>query len=73
MFFLKSCVEPSAKFKKSVCCENKKFKYKQFSEVLLQNHKLSLQKQSELLNMAFDNWKGDLEQVDDVCVIGIKI
>jgi ligand-binding sensor domain-containing protein/serine phosphatase RsbU (regulator of sigma subunit) len=53
--------------------KGKKFKYQQFSEVLLQNHKLSLQKQSELLNMAFDNWKGDLEQVDDVCVIGIKI
>jgi hypothetical protein len=29
--------------------------------------------QLENANKSFDSWKGDLEQVDDVCVIGIKI
>jgi hypothetical protein len=29
--------------------------------------------QKNKLNSAFENWKGNLEQVDDVCIIGIKI
>jgi hypothetical protein len=29
--------------------------------------------QKQKLDQIFENWKGDLEQVDDVCVIGIKI
>jgi hypothetical protein len=32
-----------------------------------------MQTQQQKLSDAFDNWKGDLEQVDDVCLIGIKI
>ncbi len=51
----------------------KKFKYKQFSDLLLKNNMLSQKLQAEIINKAFSNWKGDLEQVDDVCIIGIKI
>ena len=29
--------------------------------------------QKEYLNQFFENWKGNLEQVDDVCIIGIRI
>jgi hypothetical protein len=29
--------------------------------------------QSALLDREFESWKGDLEQIDDVCVIGLKI
>jgi hypothetical protein len=29
--------------------------------------------QKEILNNAFENWKGNLEQIDDVVVLGIKI
>jgi hypothetical protein len=29
--------------------------------------------QKQKLEDVFKNWKGDLEQVDDVCVIGVKI
>ncbi|MES2132566.1 MAG: tetratricopeptide repeat protein [Bacteroidota bacterium] len=53
--------------------KGKKFKYKQFSNLLLQNYRLSMQEQKDLLDKAFQNWRGDLEQVDDVCVIGIKL
>ena len=53
--------------------KGKKFKYKQFTELLLNNHSLPLNKQSILLQQQFTHWKGDLEQVDDVCVIGIRI
>jgi tetratricopeptide (TPR) repeat protein/serine phosphatase RsbU (regulator of sigma subunit) len=51
----------------------KKFKYKQFSEILLNNAHLSEPQQMEIINKKFDDWKGKLEQVDDVCVIGIKL
>jgi len=51
----------------------KKFKYKQFMELLQSIHNLPLKQQSELLAKKFDEWKGHLGQVDDVCVIGIKV
>lgn len=53
--------------------KGKKYKYKQFSDLLMTNHNLELNMQLENANKSFDSWKGNLEQVDDVCVIGIKI
>ena len=51
----------------------KKFKYKQFSDLLIKSSNLSQRQQAEIIEKAFLDWKGELEQVDDVCVIGIKI
>lgn len=53
--------------------KGKKFKYKPLNEMLLRNHQLNFDEQGKLLNDAFNDWKGDLEQVDDVCVVGIKL
>ncbi len=53
--------------------KGKKFKYKQFKDLLLQNNHLPIIEQSNILSKIFNEWKGNLEQVDDVCVIGIKI
>ena len=53
--------------------KGKKFKYKQLKEILIENNHLPLHEQKEKLMTVFEIWKGDLEQVDDVCVIGIKI
>jgi len=53
--------------------KGKKFKYKQLNEILINAFDKPLNEQSIRLQKTFDNWKGDLEQVDDVCVIGIKI
>lgn len=53
--------------------KGKKFKYKQLQDMLLEHCDLPLEQQKEKLNTAFEKWKGDLEQVDDVCVIGIRI
>jgi serine phosphatase RsbU (regulator of sigma subunit)/CHASE3 domain sensor protein len=51
----------------------KKFKYKAFQDLLIANaaHTMELQKRN--IDFAFENWKGDLEQVDDVCVIGVRV
>jgi len=51
--------------------KGKKFKYKPFKRLLLEINGLPMEKQREELNVSFEKWKGDLEQVDDVCVMGI--
>lgn len=53
--------------------KGKKFKDSQLKEKLLEicNHPLDQQK--IILEKTFEDWKGNLEQVDDVLVIGIKI
>lgn len=53
--------------------KGKKFKYQQLKELLLANTHLSMQEQRKLLDERIDGWKGNLEQVDDILVIGIKI
>ena len=52
--------------------KGKKFKYKQLNELLLSNSNQSLQLQKETFETSFQNWKGSLEQVDDVLIIGIQ-
>lgn len=51
----------------------KKFKYARLKESLVENSALTMTQQSEGLNSTFNTWKGELEQVDDVLVIGIRI
>lgn len=53
--------------------KGKKFKYKALNELLLANCSKEPQEQLRMLNQNFSDWRGDLEQVDDVCLIGIKI
>ncbi len=51
----------------------KKLKYKTFKEILLEIHHLSASEQQQILANRFTAWKGNLEQVDDVLVIGIRV
>ncbi|HEY9084264.1 MAG TPA: SpoIIE family protein phosphatase [Vicingaceae bacterium] len=51
----------------------KKFMSKQFKNFLISISKLSMSTQRELILEKFRDWKGDNEQVDDVCVIGVRI
>ncbi len=53
--------------------KGKKFKYKQLEQLLLENSSKTVEEQYANINSTFENWKGDLEQVDDVCVIGIRV
>ncbi len=53
--------------------KGKKFKYKQFEELLLSISQEPMEIQKQKLDDAIENWKGELEQVDDVTVIGIRI
>ncbi|MCE3228128.1 MAG: protein serine/threonine phosphatase [Bacteroidetes bacterium] len=53
--------------------KGKKFKYKQLQQILVESMNSSIDQQKEILDKKFSDWKGDLEQVDDVCVIGIQL
>jgi serine phosphatase RsbU (regulator of sigma subunit) len=53
--------------------KGKKFKYKQLSELMIGSDSNNLNQQKAELESKFNEWKGKLEQVDDVCIIGIKI
>jgi serine phosphatase RsbU (regulator of sigma subunit) len=52
--------------------EGKKFKYRRFRHLLLTIHKFPMDEQLQLLEERLDTWKGDLEQVDDILILGIK-
>lgn len=51
----------------------KKFKYSRFKELLLSIHQKTASEQGKEMALALNNWKGELEQLDDVCVMGLKI
>ena len=53
--------------------KGKKFKYKPLKKMLLDNSHLSMEEQKRILEKTLHSWKGNLEQVDDICVMGLKL
>lgn len=53
--------------------QGKKLKYKLFKETLHKHVSLPMTSQKQQLENFFDTWKGQHEQVDDVCVLGFCI
>jgi sigma-B regulation protein RsbU (phosphoserine phosphatase) len=53
--------------------KGKKFKYKQLQELLIANSSAPMSVQKEQLEKKFQEWRGNLEQVDDILLIGIRI
>ncbi len=53
--------------------KGKKFKAMAFRELLLSVQDKTMEEQKTSIGEAFETWKGNLEQIDDVCVIGVKI
>ena len=53
--------------------KGKKFKYKPLKQLLISIKDESMNNQLELITNHFNNWKGSFEQVDDVCIIGVRI
>lgn len=53
--------------------KGKKYKYKPFKETLSKAKKLPINQQKAFLKETYLSWKGDLEQTDDILVIGIQI
>ena len=53
--------------------KGKKFKAKAFRELLLSIQDKDMETQHKILDETFEAWRGSLEQIDDVCVIGVRI
>ncbi|MBK9283418.1 MAG: tetratricopeptide repeat protein [Sphingobacteriaceae bacterium] len=51
----------------------KKFKYKQLLKLIQEIAEKPLNEQNDILLKTFKNWQGSLEQVDDICLAGVKI
>lgn len=49
---------------------DKKFRYKPFRELIFEHKDQNLE---SVLIKTHENWKGNLEQVDDICVVGINL
>lgn len=51
----------------------KKFKWKQLQKVLLAHSNQAMPEQKEKIGEVLHNWKSNLEQIDDICLIGIRV
>ncbi len=52
--------------------KGKKFMYKPFKRLLLKNAQLPLEKQQQILSEILEEWMGNISQVDDICVMGLR-
>ncbi len=53
--------------------KGKKFKTAALKNLLLTIHSLSMDEQQNEILKTFNNWKGSTDQIDDVCIIGIRV
>jgi serine phosphatase RsbU (regulator of sigma subunit) len=53
--------------------KGKKFKYKQLQQLLISIHNRPPEEQKAILDTTIEKWKGSLEQVDDILVMGVCV
>lgn len=53
--------------------KGKKYKLHKFRELILSIQEYDMDKQNDMIRNAFEKWKGNLEQVDDICVAGLRV
>jgi serine phosphatase RsbU (regulator of sigma subunit) len=53
--------------------KGKKFKYRKLQELLITLCRKPAAEQREQLDRTLEEWKGDLEQVDDILIVGIRV
>lgn len=51
----------------------KKYKAKNLKRLLLDHADKTMEQQLSVISETFEEWRGSLEQLDDVCVIGVRI
>jgi serine phosphatase RsbU (regulator of sigma subunit) len=50
----------------------KKFKSRRLKKLLLSIQAESMEDQGKLIEAAFESWRGNNEQIDDVCMVAIR-
>ncbi len=53
--------------------KNRKFMYGKLKKLLLSIHKKGMSEQEKILEKTIKEWMGDYEQVDDICVMGVRV
>lgn len=53
--------------------ERKRFMNSRLQELILANQRLGLKEQAHVIEQAFLDWKGAIEQMDDVCMLGLAV
>lgn len=53
--------------------KGKKYKYKQLQQLLLDSYNKPFDEQKNVVAKSINDWKGNLEQVDDILLLGYKI
>ncbi|HTB06182.1 MAG TPA: tetratricopeptide repeat protein [Bacteroidia bacterium] len=53
--------------------KGKKFKYNQLRDIVIGLRNTPMPEQGKILEKTFEDWKGSLEQLDDVLVIGVRV
>lgn len=53
--------------------KGKKFKASELKKLFIQISSHAMSEQKKMVDQAFEKWRGRLEQIDDVCVIGVRI
>lgn len=52
--------------------DSRKFMYKQLKNILLKNQELNLNQQCVVYQQIINNWMGNQEQIDDICLMGLR-
>ncbi len=53
--------------------EGKKFKYRRLRHLLLTIHQFPMNKQFVFLEKTLEDWRGNIDQIDDILIIGIRV
>ena len=53
--------------------DKEKFKTKRFQKLLVSINEMPMNEQKNVLNNTIETWKGEVEQTDDILVVGVKI
>ena len=53
--------------------KGRKFMVKRMKELIFENYKKPMSEQHKILNLAIEQWMKDVEQTDDILVIGFKL
>jgi sigma-B regulation protein RsbU (phosphoserine phosphatase) len=53
--------------------ERKTFRSKNFKKLLIEIHNLPMHEQKKVLDNNYKAWRGEIDQVDDILIVGIKI
>jgi serine phosphatase RsbU (regulator of sigma subunit) len=53
--------------------EGRKYMSKRFKQFLLDIHQKPMEEQKEILHQEHLAWRGDMEQIDDIVVFGVRV